>query len=94
MKIKIRIVFGICSYMVALVLLLTPFITDPHLPAAARIIPFLCGAFLLTGTLVTDFELGLAYGQILWLLTMVVGCQGFISFLAYSVHTNNRHNMA
>lgn len=60
MKTKIRIAYGLCSYGVAVALLLIPYFSSSETPAASRIVSFLAGAFLLVVALLTDYELGLA----------------------------------
>jgi hypothetical protein len=60
MKFRIRIIFGICSYAASLVLLFFPFFSGSEVVAAAQIIPFVCGALLLAGASLTNYELGLA----------------------------------
>ena len=60
MKVRIRIAYGLCSYGVALALLLIPYFSSPETPAASRIVSFLAGGFLLAVALLTDYELGLA----------------------------------
>ena len=59
MKHTIRIAYGICSYMIAAALLLVPSLTSIETPLVARVIPFLGGAFLISTTIVTNFEFGL-----------------------------------
>ncbi len=60
MKLKIRIAYGVCSYGVAILLLLTPYFSAPETLAIGRIVPFLCGALLFASAMLTDFEMGIA----------------------------------
>lgn len=55
-----RIAYGLCSYCVAVALLLIPFFSPADTPAASTIVAFLAGAFLFAVAVLTDYELGLA----------------------------------
>jgi hypothetical protein len=57
-KTKIRIAYGVCSYGVAAALLLVPSLSSAEQATVSLVVTFLGGAFLMTSSVVTDFEMG------------------------------------
>ena len=59
MKTKLRILYGLLNYVLAVLLLAMPFINTNEQSITAHIVTSFSGAFILIVTLLTKFELGI-----------------------------------